>query len=240
MSSVEAEIERAAVATWPASTVEHADGWVLRHCGLLNRKRSNSALPPAAVPDPDAAVELVEKFYAAREAAPIVQVSPLDRHAELDAFLAGRGYRVVGRTSAMFADCDRVLGAPEDFEVRLEPGPQPSWLVAAEAVGRQPEPSLDRIPQPVRFAIALRGGVPVGVGTFVVSSGWCGIYGMATSPDWRRRGVASAVLRAGARWASGAGAKRLFLQVEDDNPGARSCYEALGFIPSHGYHYRVR
>ncbi len=142
----------------------------------------------------------------------------------------------------MFADCERVLAESlgEPFEVRLESGPRPSWLVAGEAVGSRPEASLDRVPQPVRFAIALHGGVPVGVGMFAVSDGWCGIYGMATHPDWRRRGVASAVLRAGARWASGAGAPRLFLQVEAGNPGARRCYEALGFAPSHEYHYRVR
>ncbi|MGW3468092.1 GNAT family N-acetyltransferase, cg3035/Rv0428c family [Saccharopolyspora sp. NPDC000995] len=60
------EIERVAVATWPASTIERVDGWLLRHCGLLNRKRSNSALPPEAVADPEVAVEGVEKFYAAR------------------------------------------------------------------------------------------------------------------------------------------------------------------------------
>jgi GNAT superfamily N-acetyltransferase len=239
---VEWEIERAAVATWPASTIEDVDGWLLRHCELLNRKRSNSALPPAAVTDPEAAVERLERFYTGRAAVPIVQVSPLDRHAELDAFLAGRGYRVVAPTSAMFADRAQVLAeaSAESFEVRLDPGPRPSWLVAAEAVGSKPEPSLDRVPQPVRFAIALHGGVPVGVGMFAVSAAWCGIYGMATHPGWRRRGVASAILREGARWASTAGAGRIFLQVEADNPGARRCYETLGFEPSHSYHYRVR
>lgn len=243
MDFVELEIERAAVATWPASTIERVDGWLLRHCGLLNRKRSNSALPPEAVADPVGALERVEKFYAARDVAPLVQVSPLGRHAELDAFLAGRGYRVVGPpTAVMFADGERVLADSrgESFEVRLESGPRPSWLVAGEAVGSKPESSLDRVPQPVRFAIALHGGVPVGIGMFAVSAGWCGIYGMATHPDWRRRGVASAVLRAGARWAAGAGAPRFFLQVEAENPGARRCYEALGFAPSHEYHYRVR
>ncbi|MGI8307324.1 GNAT family N-acetyltransferase [Saccharopolyspora hattusasensis] len=91
-----------------------------------------------------------------------------------------------------------------------------------------------------RCGSPLHGGVPVGVGMVAVSDGWCGIYGMATHPGWRRRRVGSAVLRAGARWASGAGAARLFLQVEAGNPGARRCYEALGFAPSHVYHYRVR
>ncbi|WP_237710746.1 hypothetical protein [Saccharopolyspora spinosa] len=148
MGFAESEIERAAVATWPASTIERVDGWLLRHCGLLNRRRSNSALPPEVVADPETAVESVEKFYAARDAAPVVQVSPLDRHAELDAFLAGRDYRIVGSTAVMFAGGERVLaespGAP--FEVRLESGPRPSWLVAGEAVGSRPEASLDRVP----------------------------------------------------------------------------------------------
>ncbi|MGP4019975.1 GNAT family N-acetyltransferase [Saccharopolyspora sp. 5N708] len=241
MGSVELEIEQAAVDTWPAATVERVDGWLLRHCEQLNRKRSNSALPPEVVADPAAAVERVESFYAARSIAPIVQVSPLDQHAELDAFLAGRGYRAIAPTVAMFADCAWIEPgtSAESFEVRLESSPRPSWLVATEAVGGTPEPSLDRVPQPVRFAIARYDGVPVGVGMFAVSAGWCGIYGMATHPGWRRLGIASTVLRAGARWASTAGATRLFLQVEADNPGARRCYETLGFEPSHSYHYRV-
>ncbi|MCI2420164.1 GNAT family N-acetyltransferase [Saccharopolyspora sp. K220] len=242
MVSVELEIERAAVDTWPAETVERVDGWLLRHCGLMKRKRSNSALPPEVVADPAAAVEQVEGFYAAWDIAPIVQVSPLDRHAELDAFLAERGYRAIAPTDTMFADCARVASAAPTaaFQVRFESGPRPSWLVAAEAVGSTPEPSLDRVPQPVRFAIALHRGLPVGVGMFAVSADWCGVYGMATHPDWRRRGIASSILRAGAGWASEAGAARLFLQVEANNPGARRCYETLGFVPSHSYHYRVR
>ncbi|MDA3646953.1 GNAT family N-acetyltransferase [Saccharopolyspora indica] len=235
-----AAIERAAAATWPASTVQRADGWLLRHCELLRRKRSNSALPPEQGWSPGD-VERVEEFYAARGSAVIIQVSPLDRHAQLDAALAGRGYRPVSPTEVMFADAEQVsvACAAGEFDVRLEPRPGPSWLAAVEAVGGAPEPSLDRVPQPARFAIAVRGGTPVGVGMFAESAGWCGVYGMATHPDWRRRGVATALLRAGARWSADSGS-RLFLQVEADNPGARRLYAALGFRTAHRYHYRVR
>ncbi|MER7012130.1 GNAT family N-acetyltransferase [Saccharopolyspora sp. NPDC000359] len=234
------EIERAAAATWPSSTVERVDGWLLRHCDLLARKRSNSALPPEQGWGL-AGVERVEQFYAARGAAAIVQVSPLEQHAELDAALAERGYRSRSPTEVMFADADQVAAACSagEFEVRLEAHPRSGWLDAVAAVGGSPEPSLDRVPEPVRFAIALRDGTPVGVGMFAESGGWCGAYGMATHPDWRRRGVASAVLRAGARWASALGA-RLFLQVEVGNPGARRLYAAAGFRTAHRYHYRVR
>ncbi|MDA3630951.1 GNAT family N-acetyltransferase [Saccharopolyspora sp. WRP15-2] len=232
-----AEIDRAAVATWPATTVERVDGWLLRHCELLNRKRSNSAVPPERGVD---GIERVEEFYAARGAAAIVQVSRPDRRADLDAALAERGYRLTGPTEVMFAEAEPVVDACSagEFDVRLEESTGPSWLAAVEAVGGTPEPSLDRLPR-ARFAIASRGGLPVGVGMFAESAGWCGIYGMATHPDWRGRGVATGVLRAGARWASELGA-RLFLQVEEDNPGARRLYAALGFRTAHHYHYRVR
>ncbi|GAA4618512.1 GNAT family N-acetyltransferase [Saccharopolyspora hordei] len=148
---------------------------------------------------------------------------------------------MVAPTEILLAEADRVLAAcsPGEFEVRCEPRPSSSWLAAVAAVGGEPEPSLDRVPQPARFAVATCGGEPVGVGLAAASGGWCGVYGMATHPDWRRRGVATAVLRAGARWASGLGA-RLFLQVEEDNPGARRLYAALGFRGSHRYHCRVR
>ncbi|WP_406689581.1 GNAT family N-acetyltransferase [Saccharopolyspora sp. ID03-671] len=229
------EIERAAVATWPATTVERRDGWLLRHCPLLPRRRSNSALPLDPLADP----EVVERFYAERSRPAIVQVSPLDERADLDALLAGRGYRAEASTVIMRTEREALLRAcpPPSFEVQLDDSPAPRWLSAVADVGGRPEPSLDRVPAPVAFATAVHDGVAVGVGMFAVADGWCGVYGMRTDSRWRRRGVASALLRAGAEWAS---AERVFLQVETDNSVARSRYESLGFIRAHAYHYRVR
>lgn len=227
------EIERAALATWPASTVERRDGWVLRHCDRLSRRRSNSAVPLERTPD----VAALECFYTERAAAPAVQISPLDRHRALDAELAERGYRVDAPVTCMHNDAAALVDLEASgFDVRIDPTPRPRWLAAVAAAGGEPEPALERTPQPVGFAVAARGETPVGVGMFAVAGDWCGVYGMRTSPDWRRRGVAAALLRAGARWAS---AERIFLQVADDNPVARSRYESLGFRSSHGYHYRI-
>ena len=39
-------IERLAANAWPAATVQHVDGWLLRHTPAVARRRSNSALPP--------------------------------------------------------------------------------------------------------------------------------------------------------------------------------------------------
>ncbi|MFC7343726.1 GNAT family N-acetyltransferase [Saccharopolyspora griseoalba] len=228
------EIERASLATWPASEVERRDGWLLRHCERLPRRRSNSAVPL----DPGAPIETAERFYAERGAAPRIQVSPLERCGDLDAALADRGYRIDAPVTCMRAERAALtdVEAP-DFDVVVDDSPHPRWLAAVVACGGKPEPALERMPLPVGFAVAARGGNPVGVGMFAVSAGWCAVYGMRTSPDWRRRGVAAALIRAGARWA--VDAQRIFLQVEDDNPVARSRYESLGFLPSHRYHYRI-
>ncbi|MEB3367607.1 GNAT family N-acetyltransferase [Saccharopolyspora mangrovi] len=233
------EIERAAVATWPTSTLLRRDGWLLRHCDRLRRRRSNSALPLGPLTDPEAAIETVERFYAERSNPTIVQVSPLEEHSELDRVLAERGYRADAPVVIMRAEREALLQAcpPQGFEVLLDASPAPRWLDAVERVGGRPEPSLDRVPAPVAFATAVHRGVPVGVGMFAVSDGWCGVYGMHTAPEWRRRGVAASLVRAGAGWAS---AGRVFLQVETDNSVARSRYESLGFIRAHAYHYRVR
>lgn len=91
-----------------------------------------------------------------------------------------------------------------DVEVRLDRRPGPGWPAAVAAVGGRAEPELAGIDRPARFATALLGGEPAGVGLFVREGAWCAVYGMATAPRLRRRGVARSVLRAGARWAAAA------------------------------------
>jgi ribosomal protein S18 acetylase RimI-like enzyme len=240
-SAVVAEVERAAVATWPASIVDDVDGWLLRHCAMLQRNRSNSALPPAVVGDFRAALERVEAFYARRDRAPVIQVSPLQWHGELDAFLAERGYRTIKPAEVMIAGVGHIveLSDPGDYNVHGEPDPHLSWLRACEVVGGRVEPSLDRVPRPASFLVAVQDEHPVGVGLFVVSGGWCGVYCLATDPRWRRRGVARSLLHAGAQWAGEIGASRLFLQVAANNAGALGLYRQVGFRTSHTYHYRI-
>jgi ribosomal protein S18 acetylase RimI-like enzyme len=73
----------------------------------------------------------------------------------------------------------------------------------------------------------------------VVERGWAGVFCMATRPQARRRGLATAVLRCGASWAAGQGARHLYLQVEEKNFPAVRLYTGLGFQTSHHYHYRL-
>lgn len=88
--------------------------------------------------------------------------------------------------------------------------------------------------------LAERGGRVASVGLAVAAPGWAGVFSMATSPAHRRQGLAAAILRTAARWASDQGAGHLYLQVEAGNHPARRLYDRLGFRLSHTYHFRRR
>jgi arginase family enzyme/ribosomal protein S18 acetylase RimI-like enzyme len=227
-SSAARQIERRAALAWPAAVVENREGWLLRHSPGVRRKRSNSALPltPGAT-----GIDEVESFYRERRQRVCVQVTPAERHRSLDALLAARGYELTGRTLVLTAPTRDVIAVtasaiPVDTVSDLESHPDGETIA--------------RIASPVTSPAVILDGRTVGTGLFVADSGWAGVFCMDTRPEYRRRGVATAVLGAGARWAAEQGADRLYLQVEDDNDVALRLYEKLGFTPSHTYHYRIQ
>ena len=233
-ASVVREVERRAFAAWPAGSVVEEAGWLLRYTPGVRRRRSNSAVP---VGEPS--IDRLEAFYRARDRPALVQLGPA--HDALDAALAGRGYVKDAPTSVLTAVTSDVVGAADGVELAETPA---EWLATyASLTGRADaaatgEQVLSRIAAPVTFATVARDGRPAGMGLFAVDSGWAGVFAMATRPDLRGRGIATAILGAGARWAAGQGASRLYLQVEDDNDTARRLYARAGFTRSHGYHYR--
>ena len=53
--------------------------------------------------------------------------------------------------------------------------------------------------------------------------------GLAVAPDWRGRGVGSALMRAAEDWARAHGAERMVLDLDVNNAGAQRLYERLGY-----------
>ena len=92
------EIERLAARGWPAEEVEEVEGWLLRRTVGVDRRRSNSLLPP---PDAGHAARSVELVLATAEELgfdPVVQVAPAEGHRRLDGDLEARGFRRSGPT----------------------------------------------------------------------------------------------------------------------------------------------
>ncbi|WP_354641737.1 GNAT family N-acetyltransferase [Kitasatospora camelliae] len=262
-------VERLAADAWPAGHSVRTGGWLLRHTAGVDRRRSNSALPEGHGPDrtgpgPDrtgldrtdpagaaGAYDLapVEAFYAERGLPVTVQVSPAEQHTALDAHLAARGYRLAAPTLVCVAATADTLATPAatapGVSVRSEEHPGPAWTAAFTALDGRPDSAavaervIARIPGPAAFLSAAVDGEPAGIALFAAAEGWAGVFCLATHPRHRRRGVAGAVLREGARWARERSAEYLYLQVEEANTAARALYTRAGFRPSHRYHYRV-
>jgi ribosomal-protein-alanine acetyltransferase len=55
------------------------------------------------------------------------------------------------------------------------------------------------------------------------------IQTIAVAPDARRHGIGRALMHALTAEARNRGARELFLEVREDNPGAQSLYDSLGF-----------
>jgi ribosomal protein S18 acetylase RimI-like enzyme len=68
-----------------------------------------------------------------------------------------------------------------------------------------------------------------------VTNKWLGIFHVETAPTARRQGLARAAMGNLARWADRHGARRAYLQVQDDNAPAVALYQSLGFRAHHIY-----
>lgn len=168
---------------------------------------SNRAIPsdvPAA--DADATLTAIVRHFETRGAKPRVLLTPLARPADW----SGRLARAVAVQHAGFG------GPPEDLA----------------KVQRRTHEHLARPDQPwlLRYYLALLDGEPAGGATARIGDDLTGIYGVATLPTARRRGVATALLARILADARAAGHDLVFLSA---HPGsdAKAYYQRLGFVP---------
>lgn len=244
-----ARIERHAVQAWPAPVSEHVEGWLLRHTpGMTRLRASGAALPLTAASRASSSLDLVEAFYAGRDAPVAVQVSPETAHLGLDRLLADRGYRFTAAIQVLTAPVDVAAAARQvpGWDVELADRATTEWLDAwVELDGHDDsaqvvEQVVSRITLPSGYLGVRVDDRLVGVGLVVGGDDdWVGVYCMATHPEHRAQGIGGAVVRAGAQWAKNHGASGLYLQVERDNAAAQRTYGGAGFSRAYDYHYRV-
>lgn len=241
-------LESLMAAAWPAVERSTADGWVLRSAGGVTQ-RANSIWPVAAAVDAVAAaasLRVAENWYAERRQPVIFQLTRRAENDSLEAFLDTRGYSKQSETIIMAAAVPATKPVPPAaFTVEVAAAPSEEWLDVWWAVdGRGGAAEKDTARHiltgvPSLYAAARNdAGEVVGTGRLTIVDGWAGVYGMATHPDSRRRGVAAAVLAELLRQASTAKAERLWLMVTAANTGAQALYARAGFVEVGRYHYR--
>ena len=227
---------------WPALSEVDIDGWVARQSGGVTQ-RANSVLPLAAPADAHAALAKVERHYAAQGLPAIFQLGADVCPRELDALLAARGYAYGSPTSVEVAPVPALLAGLPGGDVVVEAEPSPAWLDLWWAVDGRGDAAARAVARriltggPARYASVLDADGVAAVARLALAGEWGGLYCMAVRPDARRRGLASVLLRG---LLDGAGVRRCWLQVREDNPGARAFYARTGFRPASRYHYRTR
>ena len=136
-------------------------------------------------------------------------------------------------------------GAPAGKRSSLEsPAPDAAWLAGyryrGAALPPEAEAVLTRAHDPLFASVRPDPGTarPAAVARGVVEDGWLVITAVTVAEEFRRWGLARAVMAALAAAGRERGAHSCLLQVSEDNAPALALYARLGFTEHHRYHYR--
>ena len=220
------------------------DGWLLRVSpGKARRARSVNAHFGSTLPIAEK-IAYCEHLYRARELPVLFRITPFVHPANLAGELAARGYEAFDPTLVQVTplahppeprECDGIDIVTPGIDAFAD-----AVALLQESTREQRDAYYERMantPQPARYLMAQHEGRVVGVGTVMLEDGLAGIFSMATSPDMRKQGVASALLARLLTWAWEHGASHAYLQVESQNHPAIAVYRKFGFATAYTYHY---
>ena len=246
-------LERMAAAHWRGTEEEWLGEWLLRAADGFTG-RANSALPLGDPGAPlDEALDYVTGWYRARRlpatiAVPLPLALPDDPSARgLDAELTERGWATrPGPALVMVADlplAEQASELPAGAAVAADADPDEGWLAHYHYRGTDTRPPVMRdvltsARDQAFMSIRAESGV-LAIARLSIADGWAGLTAVEVDPGHRRAGLGRAITAAACAEAVARGVRRVFLQVEEGNAGARALYERCGFRYSHRYHYRI-
>jgi GNAT superfamily N-acetyltransferase len=184
--------------------------------------------PVAAAPEPRLDEDDTEQLLAAAGAFELAGWRPIP----------GAGANVLTGATGELRGAGR--GLPAGLVLDLQNSPDAAWMEQYHYRGLAvPEHGirlLTSAPEQV-FASILDGDRVVGVARGSLAERWAGLTAMEVDPQYRRQGLASALIAAIAEWGWQHGARSLQLQVGETNEVAKQLYLAAGFEPHHSYAY---
>lgn len=238
-------LEEIGVRTWPARIIAPHFGWLVSIDRGVTR-RANSVLPAEWTGESpvDELIDAIELKYRREGLDPCFKLTRASRPADLDRHLHRRGYLPEGHSDVLTAAVSGVDHRPvKPAELTAEP--TPDWI-ACSWPGMPTEADIDircqiagRTERPKAFALIRMDGFPAGAAMAAIVRDWGCITALRTPPEYRRRGIARALVAALAGWVCRQGGEHLFLQVEKSNAPARRLYASAGFRHAYDYHYRT-
>lgn len=130
-------------------------------------------------------------------------------------------------------------------EIALLDRPSEAWLacyednLAGEAARRAVRGIFARLAPPRVFGAAVAADRIASVALAVATERWVQVSAVRTLPEFRRRGLAEAVMAAIAGWARSRAVRNLALFVEASNAPALALYRKAGFERAYDYRYRA-
>jgi len=237
-------LERACLTALPAPRQAFDGNFVLKaFLGGTGRANAACSLDPAPDPDLPVRVARIEAVYARLGLPSRFRSTPLDPPG-LDTLLRSRGYQELDESLVNASPI--TIAAPSPL-VRDEAGPTPAWMaLVASAEYQTPARQAEKLRNPEFLAVpgawlVLRQDGLDAACLFAVADGeHCGIFDLATRPEFRRRGLAAQLIRAAAHWAQGLGATTLYAQVSAGNIASRALQDRLGLREAYRYRYFLR
>lgn len=237
-------IERATVAAVSPPATEEFDGWLLAF-DTVSVTRAKSAAPLAHSAFAPRVLQKIEERYVARGHPPIFRLADVPAFDSVRAELRRRGYASGPASLVQAAATERVRKASTQPPAEVADKPDAAWTAVFIGPGFDPVDgasralTLSRTPGSVYASVRENGrAIACGAGSFAY--GWGSIHGMRTEQTRRGEGLAGRVLAALAAVAAERGMARMFLQVEEDNPGAVALYRRVGFRTLWRYEYWQR
>lgn len=233
--------EERAINAWPAIQTVLFGGWILRVSkGYTKRANSVNAVNPSSPFDEVRAA--AEQLYARHNLPVIFRLSPLASQ-EVDQALEHAGYSIFDPSLVLFTALSGGMG---NDNVTIEKAPSTAWLdgfAEANAVAAQDRTIHDRmvslIAMPSAFATLIEDGRAIGFGLAVYEHGVVGLFDIVVVPSKRGRGNGRKLTSALLQWGWQTGAHEAYLQVREQNEGARKLYTGLRFREAYRYHYRA-
>lgn len=221
-------------ATWPPAETRRAGPWTLRRGAGGGNRVSAATLDGAAGEIADAAYRML-----AWGQTPLFLIRPGET--DLDARLAALGY-VMRDPSLILAAPGAALAAPDDRGATIrcaEPIARMAEIWRDGGIGPARLAVMERAPGPKVWLLGRSGDRPAAC-AFVAAHGEAAmLHALEVTPETRRRGIATLMTRAAARWAAERGCATLTLAVTEANAPARALYAAMGMREIARYHYRI-
>lgn len=244
-------IEQANLSGFP-SFMTHFDGsWISRITPGSAAKRINSLniYDPKDDENVELRLEQAQKRFAARGVPFHLRWTPLVPEA-VEAEVNRQAWTSYGHTQVLVRNIWDLGETDVAQGYRLTHLSPADWLQAFTVTGGTPAApptpksvaalgrALSQVMAECIYLAALdESGAPAAVLLGVLDGDCLGIYDVVTSPDHRRRSLASALMAEVQSLGAQKGADMAWLQVVGDNVPAVSLYESLGYREAYSYHY---